>query len=261
MTTSVLIVDDDPAVCDLLSRFLKARGLDVSVLHDGTGLRRRLEYARPSIVVLDIMMPDMDGLAALRQVRAAGDDIPVIFVTARDSVTDKVEGLELGADDYLAKPFDPRELLARIDTVLRRRAPASTGRPEACASERFGRFELDFITRALVSGNERIPLRDSEFALLKVLVRHPYKVLSRVLIHDLVHRDDSTFSDRSLDVPIWRLRRIIEEDPASPRHVQTVRGQGYVFIPDPDGARNTNAATQSAPVIPTASTPDRASTV
>jgi two-component system phosphate regulon response regulator OmpR len=238
MTTSVLIVDDDSAVCNLLSRFLTTRGLDVSVLHDGTALRRRLEVERPSIVVLDIMMPGVDGLTALRQVRAAGDDIPVIFVTARDSVTEKVEGLELGADDYLSKPFDPRELLARIDTVLRRRAPASSARPETRASERFGRFELDFVTRALISGTERISLRDSEFALLKVLVKHPYKVLSRVLIHDLVHRDDATFSDRSLDVPIWRLRRVIEEDPASPRHVQTVRGQGYVFIPDPDGVRD-----------------------
>jgi two-component system, OmpR family, phosphate regulon response regulator OmpR len=256
MTPSVLIVDDDPAVCDLLCRFLKARGLDVAILHDGTGLRQRLEYVRPSIVVLDVMMPGMDGLAALRQVRAAGDDIPVIFVTALDSVTDKVAGLELGADDYLSKPFDPRELLARIDTVLRRRAPPSTGRHEARASERFGRFELDFVARALVSGNERIALRDSEFALLKVLVRHPYKVLSRVLIHDLVHRDDGTFSERSLDVPIWRLRRIIEEDPASPRHVQTVRGQGYVFIPDPDRARNENTPTQ-----PVSASADRVSTV
>jgi two-component system, OmpR family, phosphate regulon response regulator OmpR len=246
MTTSVLIVDDDPAVCDLLSRFLSARGLSVSVLHDGTALRRQLELKRPSIVLLDVMMPGLDGVAALRQVRAAGDDIPVIFVTARDSVTDKVEGLELGADDYLSKPFDPRELLARIDTVLRRRAPTSTGRPEARASERFGRFELDFVTRALVSGPQRIALRDSEFALLKVLVRHPYKVLSRALIHDLVHRDDSTFNGRSLDVPIWRLRRIIEENPASPRHVQTVRGQGYVFIPDPDGARGSAGRVSSA---------------
>src|ERR1700709_514272 len=183
MTTSVLIVDDDLAVCDLLSRFLKARGLDVSVLHDGTDLRRRLEYARPSIVVLDIMMTKVDGIAALRQVRAAGDDIPVIFVTARDSVTDKVEGLELGADDYLAKPFDPRELLARIDTVLRRRAPASSARPGRRASERFGRFELDFVTRALVSGAQRNAVRHSEFVWLKVLEKHPYKVLSRVLTH------------------------------------------------------------------------------
>ena len=236
MTISVLIVDDDLAVCDLLGRFLSARGFHVSLLHDGSTLRQRLEFERPSIVVLDIMMPATDGIAALRQIRDAGDDIPVIFVTARDSVADKVEGLELGADDYLSKPFDPRELAARIETVLRRRAPESTGRPEARERERFGRFELDFVSRALISGAERVALRDSEFALLKVLVRHPYKVLSRVLIHDLVHRDEMAFSDRSLDVPIWRLRRIIEEDPASPRHVQTVRGEGYVFIPDPDRA-------------------------
>lgn len=236
MTTSVLIVDDDLHVCELLSRFLSARGLEVSTLHDASVLRRRLETVRPSIVVLDIMMPNVSGLDALRQVRDAGDDIPVIFVTARDSVSDKVEGLELGADDYLSKPFDPRELLARIDTVLRRRAPAATAMPEVRERERFGRFELDFASRALISDTGHIALRDSEFALLKVLVRHPYKVLSRVLIHDLVHRDELAFSDRSLDVPIWRLRRLIEEDPANPRHVQTVRGQGYVFIPDPDGA-------------------------
>lgn len=239
MTTSVLIVDDDPAVCDLVGRFLTARGLDVSTLHDASILRHRLENARPSIVILDVMMPNVSGLDALRQIRAAGDDIPVIFVTARDAIVDKVEGLELGADDYLSKPFDPRELMARIETVLRRRAPAATASPEVRQRECFGRFELDFASRALISGTEHIALRDSEFALLKVLVRHPYKVLSRVLIHDLVHRDELAFSDRSLDVPIWRLRRLIEEDPASPRHVQTVRGQGYVFIPDPDGASRT----------------------
>jgi two-component system, OmpR family, phosphate regulon response regulator OmpR len=232
MATSVLIVDDDPVVCDLLRRYLTTRGLDVSVLHDGRDLRERLASERPSIVVLDIMMPDTDGLAALGSLRAAGDDIPVIFLTARDSVTEKVTGLELGADDYVAKPFDPRELLARIESVLRRREPASTGQPEARAPERFGRFEIDFVTRALIAGDERIALRDSEFALLKVFIKHPYKVLSRLMIHDLIHRDDLAFHDRSLDVPIWRLRQIIEEDPGSPRHVQTVRGQGYVFIPD-----------------------------
>jgi two-component system phosphate regulon response regulator OmpR len=210
MTTSVLIVDDDPVVRDLLCRFLRTRGLDVSVLHDGSGLRRRLELERPSIVVLDIMMPDTDGLRALEQLRAAGD--------------------------YLAKPFDPRELFARIETVLRRREPAATSKPEARARQRFGRFELDFVTRALITDDERMPLRDSEFALLKVFIKHPYKVLSRVLIHDLVHRDDIAFRERSLDVPIWRLRRLIEDDPSHPRHVQTVRGQGYVFVPDANGA-------------------------
>lgn len=233
MSTSVLIVDDDPAVRDLLRRFLNARGIDVSVLHDGAGLRRRLELERPSIVVLDIMMPDTDGLRALRDLRAAGEDIPVIFVTGCDSVAQKIAGLQSGADDYLSKPFDPGELLARIEAVLRRRASAPS-RPERAPRERFGRFEVDFVTRSLLCDGERIALRDSEFALLKVFIKHPYKVLSRVLIHDLVHRDDLAFRDRGLDVPIWRLRRLIEDDPSHPRHVQTVRGQGYVFVPDTD---------------------------
>jgi DNA-binding response OmpR family regulator len=235
MATSVLIVDDDSAVRDLLRRFFHAQGIDVSVLHDGGGLRRRLELERPSIVVLDIMMPDTDGLRALRDLRAAGEDIPVIFVTGCDSVAQKIAGLQSGADDYLAKPFDPHELLARIEAVLRRRASAPS-RPERSPREGFGRFEVDFVTRALISGGARIALRDSEFALLKVFMKHPYKVLSRVLIHDLVRSDDLPFRDRGLDVPIWRLRRLIEDDPSNPRHVQTVRGQGYVFVPDTDGA-------------------------
>jgi two-component system, OmpR family, phosphate regulon response regulator OmpR len=234
MTTSVLIVDDDPVVRDLLRRFLHEREIHVSVLHDGSALQHRLSLERPSIVVLDIMMPNTDGLRALRDLRASGDDIPVIFLTACGSVNDKIAGLECGADDYLAKPFDPRELLARIETVLRRRACAPS-RPERCARERVGRFELDFVTRSLVQGDERIALRDSEFALLKIFLKHPYKVLSRVLIHDLLRGDDLAFRDRGLDVPIWRLRRIIEDDPSNPRHVQTVRGQGYVFVPDTDG--------------------------
>ena len=233
MSISVLIVDDDSAVRDLLRRFFNARGIDVSVLHDGAGLRRRLELERPSIVVLDIMMPDTDGLTALRDLRAAGEHVPVIFVTACGTVPQKIEGLQSGADDYLAKPFDPNELLARIEAVLRRRESAPS-RPEPCARERFGRFEVDFMTRTLISDGKHISLRDSEFALLKVFVRHPYKVLSRVLIHDLVHQDDLAFRDRGLDVPIWRLRRVIEDDPSMPRHVQTVRGQGYVFVPDMD---------------------------
>ncbi|SAK60914.1 osmolarity response regulator [Caballeronia fortuita] len=235
MSTSVLIVDDDPAVRDLLRHFFNAQGIDVSVLHDGAGLRRRLELERPSIVVLDIMMPETDGLRALRDLRAAGEDIPVIFVTGCDSVPQKIAGLQSGADDYLAKPFDPHELLARIEAVLRRRAVAPS-RPEPAPRERFGRFEVDFVTRSLLRGDERIALRDSEFALLKVFIKHPYKVLSRVLIHDLVHRDELPFRDRGLDVPIWRLRRLIEDDPSHPRHVQTVRGQGYVFVPDADAA-------------------------
>jgi two-component system, OmpR family, phosphate regulon response regulator OmpR len=236
MNPQVLIVDDDPVVRDLLCQFLQSNGLDVSVLHDGTHLRRRLERERPSVVVLDIMMPKTDGLRALTALRAAGDDIPVIFASARGTVSDRIVGLALGADDYITKPFDPRELLARIHTVLRRRGPATPSAPEARERFRFGPFELDFATRALTRDGQRVTLRDSEFALLKIFIKHPYKVLSRVLIHDLVHRDDLAFRDRSLDVPIWRLRRVIEEDPSNPCYIQTVRGKGYVFVPDADGA-------------------------
>jgi two-component system phosphate regulon response regulator OmpR len=242
MNPQVLIVDDDPVVRDLLCRFLQSNGLDASVLHDGTHLQRRLERERPSVVVLDIMMPDTDGLRALTALRAAGDDIPVIFVTARGTVADRIVGLSLGADDYLTKPFDPRELLARIHTVLRRRGPATTSAPEARKRFSFGPFELDFTTRTLLRDGNRLALRDSEFALLKIFVNNPYKVLSRVLIHDLVHRDDLAFRDRSLDVPIWRLRRVIEDDPSNPCYVQTVRGKGYVFVPDAEGTSFSEAA-------------------
>jgi two-component system phosphate regulon response regulator OmpR len=157
-------------------------------------------------------------------------------VTARGTVADRIVGLSLGADDYLTKPFDPRELLARIQTVLRRRGPSTTSAPEARKPYHFGPFELDFATRTLSRDSTRLALRDSEFALLKIFVNNPYKVLSRVLIHDLVHRDNLAFRDRSLDVPIWRLRRVIEDDPSNPCYVQTVRGKGYVFVPDADAA-------------------------
>jgi two-component system, OmpR family, phosphate regulon response regulator OmpR len=242
MNPSVLIVDDDPVVRDLLSRFLRSHNFDTAVLHDGVHLQRRLERERPSIVVLDIMMPDTDGLEAIAALRAAGDDIPVIFVTARGGVSDRIRGLSLGADDYLPKPFDPHELLVRIQNILRRRGPSTASAPEARRRYRFGEFELDFTMRTLSCRDTQIPLRESEFALLKVFATHPYKVLSRTLIHDLVHRDERAFHERSLDVPIWRLRRVIEADPSNPRHIQTVRGKGYVFVPDPAVYTDTHGA-------------------
>ncbi|MDR5855252.1 response regulator [Caballeronia sp. LZ062] len=238
----VLIVDDDAVVRDLLRRFMQANGFEVSVLHDAKNLQRRLESERPSVIVLDIMMPDTDGLSALKALRASGDDIPVIFVTGRGAVPDRIAGLSLGADDYLVKPFDPGELLARIEAVLRRRGPAQTSAPEVRARFCFGPFELDFATRMLSREGRQISLRDSEFALLKVFVNHPYKVLPRVLIHDLVHRDAVSFQDRGLDVPIWRLRRIIESDPSSPKYIQTLRGKGFVFVPDADADADADAA-------------------
>ncbi|WP_087722494.1 response regulator [Pandoraea sp. PE-S2T-3] len=231
MSLHVLLVDDDPVVRDLLRELLHANGMQVSVLHNGASLLRRLELERPSVILLDIMMPERDGLRALQDLRAAGEDIPVIMLSARGGPLDRALGLELGADDYLAKPFDPRELLARIHAVLRRRGPVAASAPDARAPYRFGPFELDFTLRTLQREGERLPLRDTEFAMLKAFTQHPMQVLPRVKLHAMLYGDGISFRDRSLDVPVWRLRRLIETDPSEPRYIQTIRGKGYVFVP------------------------------
>jgi two-component system phosphate regulon response regulator OmpR len=231
MTQHVLIVDDDPVVRDLVREYLQGHGFAVSVLHDGAGLKRRLDAERPSIIVLDVMMPEQDGISALRDLRASGDDIPVIFLTARSDVIDRVIGLELGADDYLAKPFDPRELLARIRTVLRRRDAAVPGAPEQRPPYRFGPFEVDFAARELRRNGERVPLRSGEFATLKIFVKNEMVVLTRSQLNEKLRGQAGGYRDRSLDVSIWRLRRLLETDPSEPRYVQTVWGQGYIFVP------------------------------
>lgn len=231
MSLHVLLVDDDPVVRDLLRELLHANGMQVSVLHDGASLLRRLELERPSVILLDIMMPERDGLRALQDLRAAGEDIPVIMLSARGGPLDRALGLELGADDYLAKPFDPRELLARIHAVLRRRGPVAASAPDARAPYRFGPFELDYGLRTLQREGERLPLRDTEFAMLKAFTHHPMQVLPRVKLHAMLYGDGIAFRDRSLDVPVWRLRRLIEADPSAPRYIQTIRGKGYVFVP------------------------------
>ncbi len=233
MTQHILIVDDDPVVRDIVRAYLQAQGYEVSVLHHGMGLQRRLQIERPDLVVLDIMMPELDGISALRTLRVAGDDIPVILLTARADVIDRVIGLELGADDYLGKPFDPGELVARIRTVLRRRGAIVPGAaPEQRAPYRFGRFEINFPARELRRDGERIALRSSEFAMLKIFVNHPMTVLNRAQLLEKLHGHGAEHRNRSLDVSIWRLRRLIELDPSEPRYVQTVWGQGYVFVPD-----------------------------
>ncbi|RQH04663.1 response regulator [Paraburkholderia dinghuensis] len=237
MSPHVLIVDDDPVVRDFLSSFFRDNGFKASVLIDGMHLDQMLERERPSVVVLDVMMPRADGLRALAALRAKGDDTPVIFASARGEVGDRIAGLTLGADDYVAKPFDPQELLLRIQTVLRRRGVVSAGASEARGCYCFGPFQLDFDARQLMRDGVRVPLRGGEFALLRIFARHPYRVLSRVLIHDLLQADGLECHERSIDVPIWRLRRVIEDNPSQPRFVQTVRGKGYVFVPQhEDGA-------------------------
>jgi DNA-binding response OmpR family regulator len=179
-------------------------------------------------------MPGVDGLSALRQLRASGDAIPVIMLTARADGVDRVIGLELGADDYLGKPFMPQELLARIHAVLRRHAQpaASVAAPlEKREALRFGGFRLDFASRTLFRGDEPLKLTGSEYALLEVLAQHPMETLSRSKLVDLLHGPHSEVTERGIDVPVWRLRRLLEDDPASPRRIQTVRGIGYMFVP------------------------------
>lgn len=231
MTQQVLIVDDDPVVRDLVREYLQSHGFAVSVLHDGASLKRRIEAERPSIVVLDVMMPERDGISALRELRDSGEDIPVIFLTARADVVDRVIGLELGADDYLAKPFDPRELVARIRSVMRRRHAAVPGAPENRPPYRFGPFEVDFAARELRRAGERVPLRSGEFATLKIFVKNAMMVLTRSQLNEKLRGQAGSYRDRSLDVSIWRLRRLLETDPSEPRYVQTVWGQGYIFVP------------------------------
>lgn len=229
----VLLVDDDAELRDLLRKFFQQRGIAFSILHDATNLARRLERERPSIIVLDLMMPGVDGLTALKQLRARGDTIPVIMLTARAEGVDRVLGLELGADDYLGKPFMPQELLARIHAVLRRQGPP----PPAVVQEkrapcRFGRFELDFSTRTLLCEGAPVKLTGGEYALLEVLASHPMETLSRTRLIELLHGPDADVTERGIDVPVWRLRRLIEDDPSNPRRLQTMRGIGYMFIPD-----------------------------
>ena len=231
MSQHILLVDDDSVVRDVTREYLQARGYAVSVLHDGLALQRRLQIERPALVILDIMMPELDGISALRALRASGDDIPVILLTARNDVIDRVIGLELGADDYLGKPFDPSELVARIRTVLRRRGNPVSSAPESRAPYRFGPFEVNFPARELRRDDESIALRSSEFAILKLFVNHAMTILTRAQIIEKLYGHGGAYRNRSLDVSIWRLRRLIETDPSEPRYVQTVWGHGYVFVP------------------------------
>jgi two-component system, OmpR family, phosphate regulon response regulator OmpR len=232
MTNTVFLVDDDTVVRDVTAEYLQMRGFTVTALPSARAMQQRLRLERPQIIVLDIMMPDLDGISALRELRASGDDVPVILLTARNEVIDRVLGLEFGADDYVGKPFDPGELAARIRTVVRRRGASATGAPESRASFRFGPFELDFRSRELYRDEERIPLRSSEFAFLKLFINHAMTMLTREQIIEFIYGEAGRYRNRSLDVAIWRLRRLIETDPSEPRYLQTVWGRGYVFVPD-----------------------------
>ena len=231
----IVIVDDDARIRDLLRRFLSQEGFDVLLAEDGRALDRILQRETINLMVLDLMLPGEDGLHICRRLRAAGVQTPVIMLTAKVEDVDRITGLEIGADDYLGKPFNPRELLARIHAVLRRRPPSEVpGAPSSGDHETivFGAFSLDLGTRAFTKNGQAMPLTTGEFAMLKALARHPKHPLTRDKLAQLARGREFEPFDRSLDVQISRLRKMIEVDPATPKIIQTVWGVGYVFVPD-----------------------------
>jgi two-component system phosphate regulon response regulator OmpR len=230
----IVVVDDDARIRDLLRRYLTQEGFEVTVAEDGRTLNRLLLRDAVDLIVLDLMMPGEDGLSICRRLRAANDRTPIIMLTAKSEDVDRIVGLEVGADDYLGKPFNPRELLARIHAVLRRRpAPEAPGAPSKDAQVvSFGPFEFDLSLRRLTKNGEQMALTTGEFSMLKALVRHPRQPLSRDKLAQLARGREFEPFDRSLDVQVSRLRKMIEQDPSQPRYIQTVWGVGYVFVPD-----------------------------
>ena len=234
-TVHVLIVDDDPKIRDGLSRFLSEEGLHVVTARDGIEMRSRMAGGKVDIVILDVRLPGEDGISLLRGIRSLGG-MPVILLTANAGETDRVVGLEIGADDYVCKPFSPRELLARIRVVLRRGNGNGSGgaasRTQVDASFRFEGWTLDARTRSLSSPDGAyVDLTSGEFDLLQAFVEHPNRVLSRDELLDLAKGRDSVVVDRSIDIQVMRLRRKIERDPQAPKMIKTLRNSGYLFTP------------------------------
>jgi two-component system phosphate regulon response regulator OmpR len=229
----ILIVDDDPGLRRLLERFLSEQGYRVRAVENVEQMDRLLARELFQLLVLDLMLPGEDGLSACGRLRAANNQLPIIMLTAKGDEASRIQGLEQGADDYLAKPFNPRELLARIKAVLRRQVPVVPGAPGSeDASVSFGEYELSLATRELKKGEEVHMLTTGEFAVLKALVQHAREPLTRDKLMNLARGREWDALERSIDVQISRLRRLIEPDPSKPRYIQTVWGVGYVFVPD-----------------------------
>ncbi len=225
MVERILIVEDDPRLADMLSQYLGQAGFDVAIAALGATAIARLSGEAFDAVVLDLSLPDMDGLQVCRELRAT-NDLPVLMLTARGDAVDRIVGLELGADDYLPKPFEPRELLARLRAILRRRKSAASAGDEAL---RFGRLEIDTAARAARLDGVLCEMTNYQFELLTTLAQHAGRVLSRETLMDLMKGEEFETFDRSIDVHISRIRAAIEDNPKKPRRIITVRAAGYVF--------------------------------
>jgi two-component system phosphate regulon response regulator OmpR len=224
MVERILVVEDDLRLADMLLEYLGQAGFAVTVASLGATALEKLSEADYDAVVLDLMLPDMDGLNVCRQLRAKYDT-PVLMLTARGDAVDRIVGLELGADDYLPKPFEPRELVARLRAIMRRRVRGATGEKPS----HFGRLELDTAARAVRLDGKPCELTGYQFDLLVALAKNAGRVLSREVLMDLVKGEEFESFDRSIDVHISRIRAAIEDNPKKPRRIITVRAAGYVF--------------------------------
>ncbi|MGF2951934.1 response regulator transcription factor [Mycobacterium sp. THU-M116] len=227
----ILVVDDDRAVRESLRRSLSFNGYSVDLAHDGVEALEKIAAERPDALVLDVMMPRLDGLEVCRQLRSTGDDLPILVLTARDSVSERVAGLDAGADDYLPKPFALEELLARMRALLRRTKPEDADAGESVAL-RFSDLALDPVTREVTRGQRQMSLTRTEFALLEMLIANPRRVLTRSRILEEVWGFDFPTSGNALEVYVGYLRRKTEAD-GEPRLIHTVRGVGYVLRETP----------------------------
>ena len=233
MKPRILVVDDDVRLRELLQRYLSEQDYSVSVAADGAAMDQALASQRFDALVLDLMLPGEDGLSLCRRLQTTQPDLPIIMLTAKADEIDRIIGLEMGADDYLPKPFNPRELLARLRALLRRRvAPLPNAPVPDGETLIFGDFTLRLSSRELLQADRRLALTGGEFAILKVLVTHPRRALTREQIMEMARGREHEAFDRAVDVQISRLRKLIEADPSQPRYIQTVRGHGYVFVPE-----------------------------
>ncbi|MDR3391059.1 MAG: response regulator [Sulfuriferula sp.] len=228
----ILVVDDDDGLRSLLEQYLTGNGFAVSLAANGAAMDEILAATQPDLVILDLMMPGEDGLSIARRLRTA-THLPVIMLSARGEDIDRIVGLEVGADDYLSKPFNPRELLARIRAVLRRKQDAPAVEPVSDAANQvsFGEYVLDLDAQRLTKAGAEIGLTSAEFSILQIFTSHPNRVLSRDQLMDMLKGYDRDPFDRSIDVRVTRLRRKIESNPAEPAYIRTVWGQGYLFAP------------------------------
>ncbi|EQD80243.1 two component transcriptional regulator, winged helix family [mine drainage metagenome] len=230
----IIVLDDDLRLRELLQRYLSQQGFSVTAVPDALALDQALAKTPQDLLVLDLMLPGEDGLALCRRLRAQNNPIPIIMLTAKGNDSDRILGLNTGADDYLSKPFNPKELLARIQAVLRRQSWDTPLSADHHAQDlvTFGEFSFHLLQRTLHKNGELVALSSSEFSLLRALVTHPHEPLSREKLTDLVRGREREVFDRSIDVQISRLRRLLEEDPGCPRHIRTVWGIGYIFVPE-----------------------------